>query len=284
MPSSTSQRPAVRSAVARMKEQIRSMKNHIAFEQLVANEAFAKPDEGASVARMKEQISSMKKHIAFVEQPVGNAAVAKPDEDASKALSEENNQTRAPTTNWESSASLESSKRVPMQCIMKNQYEYQFVKPSDVAQFANDGWEVWSPKTTSSVESDDNDNDHNMPAESCTCESRRDRIRYGDVMHLRPERCVPGWGDWDTYRLGQIVEAHQDSKNWHAPSKLPLITPHRGGIQIDLVALAIDQTRGGLTLREAIDLYQEHAEQEEFEECDFCAREGAGSAKVLFKI
>lgn len=36
---------------------------------------------------------------------------------------------------------------------------------------------------------------------------------------LLPEALRSGLGDWDTYRPGQIVEDHENSKNWHAPTK-----------------------------------------------------------------
>jgi hypothetical protein len=39
----------------------------------------------------------------------------------------------------------------------------------------------------------------------------------------------------------------------------------------DLIGLANEEAKAGLTLREAIDMYREQVEEEEFEECDFCA-------------
>lgn len=38
----------------------------------------------------------------------------------------------------------------------------------------------------------------------------------------------------------------------------------------DLIGLGNEEAKAGLTLREAIDLYRQQVEQEDFEECDFC--------------
>ena len=237
---------------------------------------------------MRDQIAAVKKHIDFIEEPV---ITVKNDPKSSQDVQRE-----PPFATQEGHVYQSAVELIPMQRAIEGLYEYQFAKPADVPGLSHDGWEVWTPQATSDEtsrdssgdSSDDSSNDkHDMMADSCSCQPAPYRIRYGDVAYLRPERVLHGWGDWDVYHPGQIVEAHEDSRDWHAPIKGPFATTLGNGSALDLFKVVNEQSRGCLTLKEAVDLYREHVVREdfeEFEECHFCAGNRAGSGKVLFKV
>ena len=237
--------------------------------------------------KMKEQIASMRKHILFIEEQVA----VKDDPKTSQDIQAELHCATKDGHVYHSAVQL-----IPVSRAVDNGYEFQFVKPADVPGLSHDGWEVWTPQTTSDETSDEisheiadeisdetSDDAHEMTVQACSCQPTPYRIRYGDVTYLRPENCLIGWGDWDRYSPGQIVEWHEDSKDWHAPIKSPFST----GSAVNLFKLLNEQSRGKLTLREAVDFYREHVVQEdfkEFEECHFCAGDRVGFEKVLFRV
>ena len=234
--------------------------------------------------RMREQIAAVKKHMDFLEEPVD---AVKNDPKTTQDIQPESH-----CTTEEGHVCHSAVELIPVSRAINNGYEYQFVKPTDVPGLSHDGWEVWTPQTTSDGTSDEisdetsdetSDDAHDMTAQRCSCQPAPYRIRYGDVTYLRPERCLIGWGDWDRYSPAQIVEWHEDSQDWHAPTEGLFST----GSAVDLFQVLNEQSRGKLTLREAVNFYREHVVQEdfkEFEECDFCARDRVGSGKVLFRV
>ncbi|KAH7175065.1 uncharacterized protein B0J16DRAFT_375770 [Fusarium flagelliforme] len=249
-----------------------------------------RPAARSPAQRIRDQVASVTKHISFIDEPVVDVA---PTETIEDDPTSQDIQPESPCITREDYVCHSSVELVPIQRFVHKHYEYQFVKPWDVAGMSNDGWEVWTPNTTSDESSDstsDNDDAHDMTAVGCSCQPAAYRIRYRDVMYLRPDRCVSGWGDWNTYRPDQIVEGHEDTRDWHAPTKGPFMTILQDGTgrsAFDLFKVVNEQSRGLPTLREAVKFYQEQVQQEdwqEVEECDFCSGDRAGSGNVLFRV